>query len=254
MLILLSPAKSLNFESDFPQTIPTEPRLLKQSAQLVRAACKLKTSDLMSLMNVSEKIAALNVTRFKNWKPPFTFDNAKPALYAFVGDVYLGMQPLNWSEENTLYAQTHVRILSGLYGVLRPFDLMQPYRLEMKTPLENKKGKNLYAFWKKDIVSILNTDLTEQGDSIIVNLVSQEYYKAVDTKKIKGQVYQIEFKENKNGVYKIISFSAKRARGMMCDYIVRNKIIKITDLKSFDYEGYAFNETMSSEYELVFTR
>ena len=254
MLILLSPSKSLDFENSASTAAPTLPRLLPQSADLIRIARTLSPADLMQLMGVSENIAALNTARFAQWQTPFTPENAKSALFAFTGDVYQGMQPLAWHDDTVQYAQQKVRILSGLYGVLRPLDLIQPYRLEMKIGLRNAQGSNLYAFWKNDITALLNADLAAQGEATVLNLASNEYFKAIDPKKLQATIYNVAFKELRNGAYKIISFSAKRARGKMCDYVVQHKITQISDLQGFTADNYSYEPTLSTPQNLVFVR
>ncbi len=254
MLTLLSPAKSLDFETAAPKLVCTQPRLLAQSQILVDIARKCTSNDLIQLMSVSENIAALNVVRFADWQQPFTTKNAKPALFAFTGDVYQGMQPSAWTTKDVKFAQENLRILSGLYGLLRPLDLMQAYRLEMGIALANPKGKNLYTFWKEQIVATLNEDLVVQKQKIIINLASDEYFKAVDLKKLDAEVYTTEFRDFKNGVYKIISFNAKKARGMMADFIVRNKIKNPKHLQAFDSNGYRYDVERSTARNFVFLK
>jgi uncharacterized protein len=255
MLLLLSPSKSLDFTASAPDFVRcTQPQLTAHSAQLIAEARKLSQSDIMQMMHVSEKIADLNLQRFTDWQLPFTPENSKPALYAFTGDVYTGMNVAAWTSQEANLAQAQIRILSGLYGVLRPFDLMQAYRLEMGIALRNERGRNLYAFWKKTITEALNADLAKAQTKTIVNLASEEYFKAVDTKTLNANVINVAFKEERNGVLKIISFSAKRARGSMADFIIRNAITNENDLQAFDKDGYVFNENLSSSNNLVFIR
>ncbi len=254
MLLLLSPSKSLDFTHQSPNFGATQPELLAESEQLIAIARGLDKVALMELMGVSENIADLNVERFAAWQQPFTEANAKAAIFAFTGDVYQGLKANDWTKADAVFAQKHLRILSGLYGVLRPLDLIQPYRLEMGIALRNKRGNNLYHFWKNTLTPILNSAVEKTENSIIVNLASGEYFKAVEGKQIKARIYTIDFKEFRNGAYKIISFNAKRARGMMANYIIKNKLVKIADLYKFNEGNYSYNEELSSEFNLVFTR
>ncbi len=254
MLLLISPAKSLNFEKPALQYGATQPRQLAESEKLVEIARKLERVDLMQMMDVSEKIADLNVERFATWQQPFTEENAKPAVFAFTGDVYQGMKAENWSQTDADFAQKHLRILSGLYGVLRPLDLMQAYRLEMGISLKNQLGNNLYAFWKNKIAPVLKQDLAAQGDDILINLASNEYFSAVDNKQLGATIYNVAFKELRGNVYKVISFNAKRARGEMASFIIKNRLKSVADLRTFQADNYFYNEEMSSEFELVFTK
>lgn len=253
MLLLISPAKTLNFDKT-PIESYTMPNLLKQTEQLVKILKKLKTKDLMGLMDVSEKIAELNVERFKTFKQPFNLDNAKQAVLAFDGDVYDGLSASDFDAEDLAFTQAHLRILSGLYGLLRPLDLMQPYRLEMGTTLENPKGKNLYTFWGETITEELNKTLLENKEEMVINLASNEYWSAVKPKLLKADVIDIQFKEKRGDAYKVISFNAKKARGLMCRYVVKNRLTKPAQLRSFDWENYSLNESLSSEKEWVFVR
>ena len=205
-------------------------------------------------MSISDKLAGLNAARFEAWQTPFTPENAKQAVLAFKGDVYTGLDAKTLSAEDFVFAQSHLRILSGLYGLLRPLDLMQAYRLEMGTRFANTRGKDLYAFWGNQITKKLNQEMQQQTDNVLVNLASNEYFKAVKPAAFDGEVFTPVFKDLKNGQYKIISFYAKKARGLMVRYIIDNKITRVEDLKGFDYEGYAFNADMSQGNEWVFTR
>ncbi len=253
MIILLSPAKTLDYgSSEYP--FHSEPRMLEQSNELVTVLKKKNTKAIMELMGVSQKIADLNVQRYSDFSMPFNTENAKPSVLAFKGDVYTGLKADEMNKKDLEFAQNHVRILSGLYGVLRPMDLMQPYRLEMGTKLKVKRKKNLYEFWDKSITQVLNEDLTATKGSAIINLASNEYFKSVKTKELQGDLYNLNFKEERNGVYKIISFNAKKARGMMANYIVKNKITQPEDLKGFLEDNYAFNEDLSTERDWIFTR
>ena len=254
MLVTLSPSKGQDFDSPAPSSIYTVPDLLEDSRLLVNEAKKLDVKDIRELMDVSENIAILNVERFNTWHLPFTPENAKPALFAFRGDVYSGIQKDKYTDDDLQYAQDHLRILSGLYGVLRPMDLIQPYRLEMKTRLKNPRGDNLYQFWGDRITEKLNEALNIQSEKVLVNLASNEYFKAVKTRKLDGRLLDIGFKETKGGKTRVIAVFAKRARGMMADFILRNRIEHAEDIKGFGAGGYAFSEQLSSENNWVFER
>ena len=233
MLITISPAKTLDFESPLATTQFTQPELLKYSQQLIAECRKLSSSDIASLMKISDKLAGLNAARFGEWQPDFTPDNARQAILAFKGDVYTGMQAAElFTDDDFQFAQQHLRILSGLYGVLRPLDLMQPYRLEMGIKLNNKKGSDLYQFWGNTITETLNNALEAQGDNILVNLASDEYFKS----------------------YKVISFYAKKARGLMSRFIIQERLSDKAQLKEFNLEGYQFNAAESEGNTLVFKR
>jgi cytoplasmic iron level regulating protein YaaA (DUF328/UPF0246 family) len=252
MKLVLSPAKSLDYESKLPTAKFTEPQFLSQSEKLNTILRKKSAKAIGKLMSVSDNISQLNYERFQNWELPFTKDNARPAIYAFSGDVYRGFDAytLDTKKINTL--ENTVRILSGLYGVLKPLDLIQPYRLEMGTKLPVGKNKNLYEFWQKDITKQLNSEL--EDDEVFVNLASNEYFKAIDTKALKVPVINIDFKEYKDDKYKIIAIYAKLARGLMARYIVENDCKTIEDLKGFSVENYRFHEKLSTDTNLVFTR
>lgn len=254
MLFLLSPAKNLNEIPDAPITEYSQPALLDQAQLLMNDVRPLAPQQLAELMHISDKIALLNAERNASWHTPFTPENAKAALYMFNGDVYEGIDAYSRTQEQAQYINQHVRILSGLYGLLRPFDLMQAYRLEMGTPLINSRGKNLYDFWENRITDLLNETLLQNHDDVIVNLASQEYFKAVKPKKLKARLITPVFKDEKNGTFKIISFYAKRARGLMVRYAAEQAINDSEQLKNFDLEGYRFNEAASSENEWVFLR
>ena len=252
MKLVLSPAKSLNFESPLPTTQYTEPGFLSQSERLNKLLKSKSAKSLSKLMSISDALGQLNHQRNQDWQLPFTPENARPAVYAFNGDVYRGLDAYTITEDKLDELQNTVRILSGLYGLLKPTDLIQPYRLEMGTKLKVGVKKNLYEFWKKDITKALNEAL--EDDELFLNLASNEYFKAVDTKVLKVPVITANFKEFKNGKYKMISFFAKAARGMMARYIVDTNAKTIDDLKGFNYDAYGFSESMSSDSELVFIR
>lgn len=254
MLIVVSPAKTLDYESPLVTETYTQPELIDYSKQLIEVCRKLTPADVASLMKVSDKIADLNVGRFQEWSETFTLDNARQAILAFKGDVYTGLDAQTLTEADFEYAQRHLRMLSGLYGLLKPLDLMQPYRLEMGTKLANEKGSNLYQFWGNVITDKLNQAITEQGDIVLINLASNEYFKAVKQKNLDAQVITPVFKDCKNGQYKVISFYAKKARGMMARFIIENRIESVADLTQFNTAGYTFAEDESSATELVFKR
>ncbi len=252
MKIVISPAKSLNFEKELPTQRFSEPQFLKQAETIQKTLKKKKPKALAQLMDISEKLSELNWQRNQDWQLPFTTQNARPAVYAFDGDVYTGLDVYTLPEEKLDVLQDKVRILSGLYGLLQPLDLMQPYRLEMGTSIAIGKNKNLYEFWKKTITKKLNDELAK--GELFVNLASNEYFSAVDFKTLKVPVITPEFKDYKDGQLKMISFFAKKARGLMVRYILDTNAETIDDLKGFNYEGYAFDTNLSSGNKLVFTR
>ncbi|GAA5647184.1 MULTISPECIES: peroxide stress protein YaaA [Vibrio] len=254
MLIVVSPAKTLDYESPLATENYTQPELTEHSAELIEECRKLTPADVSALMKVSDKIAGLNVARFAEWSPTFTPDNSRQAILAFKGDVYTGLDAQTLSDADFEYAQKHLRMLSGLYGLLKPLDLMQPYRLEMGTKLANARGTNLYQFWDTIITNKLNDALQAQGDNVLINLASNEYFKAVKPKHLDGQIITPVFKDCKNGQYKVISFYAKKARGMMARYIIENRIESVAQLTQFDTAGYYFVEEESTPTELVFKR
>ena len=254
MFFVLSPAKNLNEKAPAPVKEFTQPDLLAEAEILMRQLRELAPQQIAELMHVSDKIALLNAERNAEWHTPFTPDNAKQAVFMFNGDVYEGIAADTLKPEQIQYLQQHVRLLSGLYGVLRPLDLMQPYRLEMGTAFANTRGKNLYEFWGDIITDLLNDTLAQAGSDILINLASQEYFKSVNTKKLKARLIIPVFKDEKNGKYKIIGFYAKRARGLMVRYAAEHNITDPEMLKNFDYEGYSFNAAASNESEWVFMR
>lgn len=252
MKIVISPAKSLDYTSELPTKRYTEAQFLNKSETIQKALKKKKPKDLMELMSISEKLADLNWQRNQNWQLPFTPENARPAVYAFNGDVYVGLDAYTIPEEKLTILQDKLRILSGLYGLLKPLDLIQEYRLEMGTSLQVGTKKNLYEFWKKTITDALNKEL--QKDELFINLASNEYFSAVDVKSLKVPVITPEFKDYKDGKLKMISFFAKKARGLMVRYIIDNNVETLDELKNFNYEGYAFDANLSQGNKLVFTR
>ena len=254
MIITLSPSKGQDFDTPTPSKLYTLPEQLDDSQILINEAKKLDMESVRELMSVSENISTLNVQRFQDWKLPFNIDNAKAALFAFKGDVYSGIEKDKYDDGDLAYAQDHLRILSGLYGALRPMDLIQPYRLEMKTRLENPRGENLYQFWGESITDKLNEVLEQQEEKTLVNLASNEYYKSVKPKLIHGRILNIAFKEVKDGKSRILAVYAKKARGMMTDFILRNRIEHAEDIKDFGTANYTFSKSESSEDTWVFTR
>jgi cytoplasmic iron level regulating protein YaaA (DUF328/UPF0246 family) len=254
MLFLLSPAKSLDFDAA-PANVPhTQPLFVPQSAQLIDILKEKSPQQIAQLMSLSDTLSGLNVARYAAWQPKFTAKNAKQAVLAFNGDVYEGLDAKNLSIENLNWLQNHLCILSGLYGVLRPLDYIQPYRLEMGTALDNARGNNLYKFWGSDISNYLNARLLRDVSPVVVNLASQEYFKAVDLKALKARVVECVFEEFKDGKFKIISFYAKRARGLMARYAATHQLVTPQQLESFDAEGYAFDARESQPERLVFRR
>ena len=255
MLIVVSPAKTLDYESPLATEKYTQPELVEYSKQLIDVCRKLTPADVASLMKVSDKIAGLNVARFEQWSETFTQDNARQAILAFKGDVYTGLDAETLSDEDFDYAQNHLRMLSGLYGLLKPLDLMQPYRLEMGTRLANARGTNLYQFWGNIITDKLNEALNAQGDNVLINLASNEYFKAVDKKALNGEIITPVFKDCKNGQYKVISFYAKKARGLMARYIMEQQVTNMEQLLAFDCAGYYYSEEHTKKAnEPVFLR
>ncbi len=254
MLVVISPAKNLDYETQAPTQTYTQPELLEHSQQLVKVCKQLTPADLSSLMKISDKLAGLNAARFAEWHPDFTLDNAKQAVFAFNGDVYAGLDAASLTQSQIDYAQQHLRILSGLYGVLKPLDLMQAYRLEMGTKLKNERGDNLYQFWGEIITQTLNDQLAELSSDCLVNLASNEYFKSVKPKALNATLITPEFKDWKNGQYKIISFYAKKARGLMARYIIENQVKNKADLLKFDVAGYQYSDELSTAAKPVFTR
>ncbi|UBH28659.1 peroxide stress protein YaaA [Aeromonas enteropelogenes] len=254
MLIVVSPAKTLDYESPLVTSRFTQPELLDHSAELIAPARQLSPDQIASLMKISDKLAGLNAARFAEWQPAFTPDNARQALLAFKGDVYTGLAVEDFSDEDFEFAQQHLRMLSGLYGVLRPLDLMMAYRLEMGIRLDNPRGKDLYQFWGDIITEHLNKALAAQGDEVLVNLASDEYFKSVRPKALKGRIVTPVFKDEKNGQFKIISFYAKKARGMMARHIIKNKLTSVEQLTGFNADGYYFVPEESDAGTLMFKR
>lgn len=254
MLIVISPAKTLDYETVPKTKVFTTPDYLAQSQKLINRLRNFSSLDISDLMKVSAKIADLNFERYETWKKPFTVKNAKQSILAFKGDVYTGLDAESFKADDFKFAQNHLRVLSGLYGLLRPLDLMQPYRLEMGTKLKTDMGKNLYEFWGSDITDGLNKQLKSIKSNYLINLASVEYFKSVKTKEINAKIITPAFKEFKNGDYKMIGIYAKKARGLLSRYIIQNKLNDPEDIKSFNEEGYRFNKTLSKGNDFVFTR
>lgn len=254
MLIVISPAKTLDYETPATTKKSTQPALLDDSQILVDRIRTMPPQAISELMGVSDKLGALNYDRFQQWQQPFTKDNAKQAVLAFKGDVYTGLEAEQFNTDELAFAQKHLRILSGLYGVLRPLDLMQPYRLEMGTKLDNERGKDLYQFWGDRITDLLNKQLKTLKSKRLVNLASNEYFKSVNTKALGAEVITPIFKDKKQGKYRVISFFAKKARGLMTAYAIHKGITEASKLKHFQEEGYAYNKELSTGNEWVFTR
>ena len=250
---IISPAKKLDYspvEKNLDSTIPS---LLEHSNELIKDLKSLNPQEVSSLMSLSDKLGALNYERFQEWKIPFTKSNSKQAILAFKGDVYQGLDAESLSETELIWAQKHVRILSGLYGILKPMDLMQPYRLEMGTKFATKRGQNLYDFWNSIITEELNKKFSSDNTNLL-NLASNEYFKSINVSELKANVISPVFMDKKNGKYKIISFFAKKARGLMTRYVIKNRIEDITDIQNFEDGGYCFNAAMSEDNRPVFCR
>ncbi|OOF70988.1 peroxide stress protein YaaA [Rodentibacter caecimuris] len=254
MLAIISPAKTLDFESAVKNFPVSQPQLTAYSEQLIQICRQLSPPELASLMSISDKLAGLNAARFAEWQKEHHSENSRPAIFAFKGDVYTGLDAQTLNEQDLLFAQQHLCMLSGLYGLLKPLDLMQPYRLEMGTKLANSKGKDLYAFWGNVITQAVQKALESQEDNILVNLASDEYYKSVRTDQLKAQIIKPVFLDKKNGQYKVISFYAKKARGLMCRFMIQNRLNQAEQLKDFNLAGYWFDDTVSCNNEFVFKR
>ena len=252
MKLVISPAKSLNYESELPTGFSSQNCFLNEASGLINLLRKKSTKELSDLMNISPKISALNYERNQQWQLPFNSNNARQAVYAFSGDVYQGLDSYSIPKNKIDRLQDTVRIISGLYGILKPMDLIQPYRLEMGTKLQINKSKNLYEFWRSRVTSFLNDEMKQ--DEILVNLASQEYFKAIDIKVLKAKLIHIDFKEFKDGNYKTIAIFSKRARGLMTRFIVENNAQTVEDIKVFNLNRYRYDKNLSSENRLVFTR
>ncbi|MFT4736803.1 MAG: cytoplasmic iron level regulating protein YaaA (DUF328/UPF0246 family) [Cyclobacteriaceae bacterium] len=253
MITVISPAKTLDFEAQVSFD-STQPRLKRFANELMTDLKKLEPAEVKSLMSISDALAELNVDRYQSFRKAHNESNSKQAMFALKGDVYIGLAAESLDPSAITFAQDHLRILSGLYGLLRPLDLIQPYRLEMGTKLQTSKGKNLYEFWDEEITKLLLRDLKAQGDQVIVNLASQEYFKSIKRNHKKLQIMDVEFLDFHQGEFKMISFFAKKARGLMSRFILQNGLNKPNDLMEFNYEGYLIDEKRSKENTLVFTR
>ena len=254
MLIVISPAKILDYETAPITKVHTQPEFLKESRQLVSQLKELTPAEVSSLMKISDKLGVLNFLRFNEWKTPFTLNNAKQALLAFKGDVYTGINADSFNSRDLKFAQKHLRILSGLYGVLKPLDLIQAYRLEMGSKFKNRKGKDLYEFWESKLTDQINQDLKASKSKYLINLASNEYFKSLQADAINAEIIVPVFKDYKNGKYKIISFYAKKARGLMSAYIIKNRLKNPEDIKAFDVDGYKFCKSASNSTNWVFQR
>jgi hypothetical protein len=254
MLIIVSPAKTLDYQSPLATRRHSQPELLARAQQLITVCRTLTPVQLSSLMGISDKLAELNAARFQSWQAEFTLDNARQAILAFKGDVYTGLRAETFTEQDFDFAQTHLRILSGLYGVLRPLDLMQPYRLEMGIKLANAKGADLYQFWGDALTQKLNEALAAQQDRVLINLASEEYFKAVRKSELAGRIIKPVFLDEKNGQFKVISFHAKKARGMMSRFIITGRLHDPEQLKAFNEGGYVYDPAASGADELIFKR
>jgi cytoplasmic iron level regulating protein YaaA (DUF328/UPF0246 family) len=254
MLAVISPAKTLDFKTSSPTRKHSVPVFLDESKELIRSLRKQGPADIAALMNISSKLADLNYERYAQWNTPFTTANAKPAMLAFKGDVYIGLEADTYSERDFSWAQKHLRILSGLHGVLKPLDLIQPYRLEMSTALQTTRRNNLYEFWGDKVNVELNNALAEQKQPLLINLASKEYFNVLDPKRLNARVITPTFKDQKNGRYMFMSFFAKKARGLMSSYIVKNRVSTLKALKAFDWQGYYYSQDQSRGDRWVFLR
>ena len=254
MIILMNSSKTLDFDTPAGISKHSTPEFSDDSKTLVGTLRRLSVVEFAKLMGVSDKLAVLNVDRYKTWQAEPSAPAAKQALLAFKGDIYAAIDVANYTMQEFNFAQKHLRILSGLYGILRPLDLIQPYRLEMATKLSTERGNGLYAFWGDRINTSLNTALKRDKSGILINLASLEYFKAVRANQLNARIITPVFKEYRNSAYRVVAIYAKKARGLMCDFMIRNHMTRIQELKSFDLDGYRFNEKLSSENEWVFTR
>jgi cytoplasmic iron level regulating protein YaaA (DUF328/UPF0246 family) len=254
MLIVISPAKTLDFETPSHTTLSSQPEYLSQSQALIDVLAPMAPQDVAQLMKLSDKLAALNTARYGSFSTPFTTDNAKQAILAFKGDVYTGLEANTLTQSQLTFSQSHLRILSGLYGLLKPLDLMQAYRLEMGTKLATPKGKDLYEYWGNSLTEGLNALLGQDSAPVLINLASNEYFKAIKPQALNARIITPVFKDRKNGNYKIISFFAKKARGMMTRYIIENELNEVEKIKHFDQSGYYYSEEQSTNDQWVFLR
>lgn len=254
MLTIISPAKTLDYQSPLITSDYSKPQFMPETQQLVEVCKKLSANELAKLMSISPKLAEVNYQRFQDWHANFTPNNARQAILAFKGDVYEGLHVEDFTDKDLSFAQSHLRILSGLYGVLRPLDLIQPYRLEMGIRLKNGHNSNLYQFWGDKLTDYLNKELAQSANPTLINLASNEYFKAIKAKQLKASIIQPVFLDKSKGEFKVISFYAKKARGLMSRFIIKNNINQSNDIKSFNLEGYQFDSKRSTELEWFFIR
>jgi len=254
MLAILSPAKTLDYETPLTISKSTQPDFNSESQELISRLREFASAEISSLMKISDNLAELNHRRYAEWQTQADTTNARPAIFAFKGDVYQGLDAQTLAARDVNFAQKHLRVLSGLHGLLRPLDLIQPYRLEMGTRLTTRRGSNLYQFWGDKITDSINQALAQQTSKVLVNLASNEYYQVIQPERIEGRILTINFKELRDGKYRFVSFSAKKARGLMARYMIDKRIIRPNQLRQFDVDGYAFNEALSSDDEWIFTR
>ncbi len=254
MLAILSPAKTLDYQTPLTTNKSTQPDFNTESKELIATLRKFVPAEIGSLMKISDNLAELNHRRYAEWQNQASEDNARPALFAFKGDVYLGLDAQTLGARDINFAQKHLRVLSGLHGLLRPLDLIQPYRLEMGTRLATRRGSNLYQFWGNKVTDNINKALAQQTSKVLLNLASNEYYQVIQAERIEGRILNINFKELRDGKYRFVSFAAKRARGLMARYMIDNRITRPAQLRQFDVDRYAFNDALSSEDEWIFTR
>lgn len=254
MLTIISPAKTLDYQSPLITSDYSKPQFMPETQQLVEVCKKLSANELAKLMSISPKLAEVNYQRFQDWHANFTPDNARQAILAFKGDVYEGLHVEDFTDKDLSFAQSHLRILSGLYGVLRPLDLIQPYRLEMGIRLKNGHNSNLYQFWGDKLTDYLNKELAQSANPTLINLASNEYFKAIKAKQLKASIIQPIFLDKSKGEFKVISFYAKKARGLMSRFIIKNNINQSNDIKSFNLEGYQFDSKRSTELKWFFIR
>ena len=254
MLAIISPAKTLDFESKLPTKKHSEPAFVEDSHELITKLRTIEPRQLSAMMKISDNLAELNYRRYLEWAPSFNNGESRPAALAFKGDVYLGLEANTLGERDLSWAQKHLRILSGLHGLLRPLDRIRPYRLEMGTKLATNRGKNLYEFWGSKVTNALNDAIAEQNQEILINLASNEYFNVLKTDDIQARIINVHFKEFKDGKYKFLSFFAKKARGLMARYMIDHRVSTLKALREFDYEGYTYNTELSHGDDLVFTR
>ena len=254
MLAILSPAKTLDYQTPLTTNKSTQPDFNTESKELIATLRKFLPAEIGSLMKISDNLAELNHRRYAEWQSQASEDNARPALFAFKGDVYLGLDAQTLGARDINFAQKHLRVLSGLHGLLRPLDLIQPYRLEMGTRLATRHGSNLYQFWGNKVTDNINNALAQQTSKVLLNLASNEYYQVIQAERIEGRILNINFKELRDGKYRFVSFAAKRARGLMARYMIDNRITRPSQLRQFDVDRYAFNEALSRDDEWIFTR